>query len=177
MRIEFLHIHKKHQQMKMKYVGPCALPIHPTTNWWRMRGHKSFIEFDHIPSPLVLERIVKSLTFPPSQGSSNDLNLWSGSDTTCQIVCLTDPSNNQLMKDEGAQIFYSIQSQTKPIGIGVNCEIPHGLWMFGSGTQTISHGSADANTRRKLCKSTTGVTSVQCLQYIEPVTIMTRVWK
>ena len=43
-------------------VGPCALPIHPTTNWWRMRGHKSFIAFDRRPSPLVLERIVKSLT-------------------------------------------------------------------------------------------------------------------
>ena len=43
-------------------VGPCALPIHPTTNWWRMRGHKSFIVFDRKPSPLVLKRIVKSLT-------------------------------------------------------------------------------------------------------------------
>ena len=43
-------------------VGPCALPIHPMTNWWRMRGHKSFIAFDHRPSPLVLEWIVKSLT-------------------------------------------------------------------------------------------------------------------
>ena len=40
-------------------VGPCALLIHPTTNWWRMRGHKSFIAFDHRPSPLVLEQIVK----------------------------------------------------------------------------------------------------------------------
>ena len=27
-----------------------------------MRGHKSFIAFDHRPNPLVLERIVKSLT-------------------------------------------------------------------------------------------------------------------
>ena len=45
----------------------------------------------------------------------------------CQTVCLTDPSNNQLVKDEGAQIFYSIRSQTKPIGIGVNCEIPHNV--------------------------------------------------
>ena len=27
-----------------------------------MRGHKSFIAFDRKPSPLVLERIVKSLT-------------------------------------------------------------------------------------------------------------------
>ena len=43
----------------------------------------------------------------------------------CQTVCRTDPSNNQLVKDEGAQIFYSIRSQTKPFGIGVNCEIPH----------------------------------------------------
>ena len=40
-------------------------------------------------------------------------------------MCLTDLSNNQLVKDEGAQIFYSIQSQTKPIGIRANCEIPH----------------------------------------------------
>ena len=32
------------------------------TNWWRMRGHKSFIAFDRRPSPLVLEWIVKSLT-------------------------------------------------------------------------------------------------------------------
>ena len=40
-------------------------------------------------------------------------------------VCLIDPSNDQLVKDEGAQIFYSIRSQTKPIGIGANCEIPH----------------------------------------------------
>ena len=46
-------------------------------------------------------------------------------DTTCQTVCLTDPSNDQLVKDEGAQIFYSIWLQTKPIGIGANCEIPH----------------------------------------------------
>ena len=42
-----------------KTVGPCALPIHPMTNWWRMRGHKSFIAFDRRPSPLVLEQIVK----------------------------------------------------------------------------------------------------------------------
>ena len=40
-------------------------------------------------------------------------------------MCLTDPSNDQLVKGEGAQIFYSIRSQTKPIGIGANCEIPH----------------------------------------------------
>ena len=32
---------------------------------------------------------------------------------------------HQLVKDKGAQIFYNIQSQTKPIGIGANCEIPH----------------------------------------------------
>ena len=40
-------------------------------------------------------------------------------------MCLTDPSNDQLVKDEGAQIFFSIQSQTKPIGIKANYEIPH----------------------------------------------------
>ena len=43
----------------------------------------------------------------------------------CRTVCLTDPSNDQLVKDEGAQIFYSVRSQTKLIGIGANCEIPH----------------------------------------------------
>ena len=64
----------------------------------------------------------KSLTIPPSQCGSNDSNLWPGSDTICQIVCLTDPSNDQLVKDEGAQIFYSIRSQTKPISSGANCE-------------------------------------------------------
>ena len=85
------------------------------------------IVFDRRPSPLVLERIVKSLTIPPSQCVSNDSNLSSGSDTTCRTVCLTDPSNNQLVKDEGTQIFYHIRSQTKPIGIGVNCEIPHNV--------------------------------------------------
>ena len=90
-----------------------------------MRRHKSFIAFNRKPSPLVLEWIVKSLTIPPSQCGSNDSNLWPVSDTTCRTVCLTDPSNDQLVKDEGAQIFYSIQSQTKPIGIGANCEIPH----------------------------------------------------
>ena len=95
---------------KFDIVGPCALPIHPITNWWRMRGYKSFIAFDHRPSPLVLEWIVKSLTIPPSQCGSNNSNLWSGSDTTCRTVCLTDPSNDQLVKDEGAQIFYSIRS-------------------------------------------------------------------
>ena len=42
-----------------------------------------------------------------------------------RTVCFTDLSNHQLVKDEGAQIFYSIQSQTKPIGIGANYEIPH----------------------------------------------------
>ena len=47
------------------------------------------------------------------------------SDITCQTVYFTNPSNDQLVKDEGAQIFYSIQSQTKPIDIGANCEIPH----------------------------------------------------
>ena len=108
-------------------VGPCALPIHLTTNWWRMRGYKSFIAFDHRPSPLVLERIVKSLTIPPSQCVSNNSNLSSGSNTTCQTVCLSDPSNNQLVKDERTQIFYHIRSQTKPIGIGANCEIPHNV--------------------------------------------------
>ena len=48
-----------------------------------------------------------------------------GSDTTYQTMCLTNPSKDQLVEDEGAQIFYSIQSQTKPIGIGANCEISH----------------------------------------------------
>ena len=42
-----------------------------------------------------------------------------------RTVCLTDLSNDQLVKNKGAQIFYSIRSQTKNIGIGVNCEIPH----------------------------------------------------
>ena len=64
----------------------------------------------------------------PSQYGSNDSNLWSGSDTTCQTVGLTNPSNVQLVKDEGAQIFYSIRSQTKFIGIGANCEIPHNFY-------------------------------------------------
>ena len=27
----------------------------------------------------------------------------------CRTVCLTNPSNDQLVKDEGAQIFYSIR--------------------------------------------------------------------
>ena len=45
--------------------------------------------------------------------------------TYYRTVCLTDPSNNQLVKDEGAQIFYSIRLQTKPNGIRANCEIPH----------------------------------------------------
>ena len=48
-----------------------------------------------------------------------------GENIKCRTVCLTDPSNDQLVKGEGAQIFYSIRSQTKPIGIGANCEIPH----------------------------------------------------
>ena len=87
--------------------------------------YKSFIAFNRKPSPLVLERIVKSLTIPPSQCGSNDSNLWSSSNTTCRTVCLIDSSNDQLVKDEGTQIFYSIRSQTKPIGIGANCEIPH----------------------------------------------------
>ena len=106
-------------------VEPCALPIHPTTNWWRMRGHKSFIAFDRRPSPLVLKWIVKSLIIPPSQYGATDSNLWPGSNTTCRTVCLIDPSNDQLVKNKGTQIFYSIRSQTKPIGIGANCEIPH----------------------------------------------------
>ena len=42
-------------------VGPCPLPIHPMINWWKMRGHKSFIAFNCRPSPLVLEWIVKIL--------------------------------------------------------------------------------------------------------------------
>ena len=91
------------------------------------RGHKSFIVFDRRPSPLGVERIMKSLTIPPSQCDFSDSNLWLGFDTTCRTVCLTNPSNDQLVKDEGAQIFYSIRSQTKPIGIGANCEIPHNL--------------------------------------------------
>ena len=40
-------------------------------------------------------------------------------------MCLTDPSDDQLVKDEGAQIFYSIWLQTKPISIEANCETPH----------------------------------------------------
>ena len=65
-------------------------------------------------------------------------------DTTCQTVCLTDPSNDQLVKDEGAQIFYSIQSQTKPIGIGTNCENPsqkHIPIKHLGGIQTLMHFS------------------------------------
>ena len=46
-------------QALIPLIGPCALPIHPMTNWWRMKGHKSFLTFDHRPSALVLERIVK----------------------------------------------------------------------------------------------------------------------
>ena len=48
-------------------------------------------------------------------------------------MCLTDPSNDQLVKDERAQIFYSIRSQTKPIGIGANCENP---------SQSLPHNAA-----------------------------------
>ena len=114
-----------YDQVLIPLVRLCALPIHLMTNWWRMRGHKSFIAFSHRLSPLVLERIMKSLTIPPLQCGSNDLNLWLDSDTTCRTMCLTDPSNDQLVKDERAQIFYSIQTQTKLIGIGANCEIPH----------------------------------------------------
>ena len=40
-------------------------------------------------------------------------------------MCLIDPSNDQLVKNEEAQIFYNIRSQTKPISIGANYEIPH----------------------------------------------------
>ena len=56
--------------------------------------------------------------FPSSQPNESRV-------CACRTVCLTDPSNDQLVKDEGAQIFYSIRSQTKSIGIGANCEIPH----------------------------------------------------
>ena len=118
-------IFKNINKVGIGVVRSCALPIHPTTNWWRMRGHTFFIAFDRRPSPLVLERIVKSLTIPPSQCDSNDLNLWPGSDTICRTVCFTDPSNDQLVKDEGAHIFYSICSQTKSIDIGAYCEIPY----------------------------------------------------
>ena len=55
-------------------VGPCALPIHPTTNWWRMRRHKSFIAFDRRSSPLLLEQIVKSLTMAIMM--MKVINLW-----------------------------------------------------------------------------------------------------
>ena len=57
-------------------------------------------------------------TFPSSQPNESRV-------CACRTVCLTDPSNDQLVKDEGAQIFYSIRSQTKSIGIGAKCEIPH----------------------------------------------------
>ena len=43
----------------------------------------------------------------------------------CRTMCLTNSSNDQLVKDEGAQIFYNIRLQTKSLGIGANCEIPH----------------------------------------------------
>ena len=92
-------------------------------------GVQIFYSIRSQTKPLVLERIVKSLTIPPSQCSFNDLNLWPVSDTICRIVCLTDSSNDQLVKDEGAQIFYSIRSQTKPIGIEANCEIFHNIWV------------------------------------------------
>ena len=45
--------------------------------------------------------------------------------SSCRIVCFTNPSKHQLVKNERAQIFYSIRLQTNPIGIGANCEIPH----------------------------------------------------
>ena len=58
-------------------VGLCALLIHPTTNWWRMRGHKSFIAFDCKPSPSVLERIVKiPHKFGPSRNISWPCHWW-----------------------------------------------------------------------------------------------------
>ena len=76
-----------------------------------------------------------------------------GSNTICQTVCLTDPSNNQLVKDEEVQIFYSIRSQTKPIGIGVNCEIPHNA---APTTRTYNLGSnttsREINTLRSFLK-------------------------
>ena len=37
------------------------------------------------------------------------------SDTTCQTVCLTDPSNDQLVKDEGAQIFIAFDRRPSPL--------------------------------------------------------------
>ena len=74
-----------------------------------MRGQKSFIAFNCRPSPLVLERIVKSLTIPPSQCSSNDSNLWPSSDTTYRTTCLTNPSNDQLVSEPGHR-FESLES-------------------------------------------------------------------
>ena len=50
-----------YDQALIPLLKPCALLIHPTTNW-RIMGHKSFIAFNRRPSSLVLERIVKSLT-------------------------------------------------------------------------------------------------------------------
>ena len=64
-------------------------------------------------------------------GNDTWVNTWDVLMTPCcRTICLTDPSNNQSVKDEGAQIFYSIQLQTKPIGIGANYEnlsqsLPH----------------------------------------------------
>ena len=80
----------------------------------------------------------------PSQSLPHNAAPTTRTYTTCRTVCLTDPSNDQLVKDEGAQIFYSIRSQTKLIGIGTNCENPsqkHIPIKHLGGIQTLMHFS------------------------------------
>ena len=72
---------RTYDQALIPLVGPCALPIHPTTNWWRMKGHKSFIAFDRKLSPLVFERIVKSLTILFAISLNTRIYWW-----TCHLL-------------------------------------------------------------------------------------------
>ena len=110
-----LHVHVHKNLASHHYLAPLAIFL-----CW---------DFFFSPSPGSLCVGCLRLSLFPLGGTMNTSphlpHTIMGSNTICQTVCLTDPSNNQLVKDEEVQIFYSIRSQTKPIGIGVNCEIPH----------------------------------------------------
>ena len=111
------------------FVGPCALPIHPTTNWWRMREHKSFIAFDRRPSPLVLERIMKSLIIPPSQCGSNNLNLWPSSDTNWMLENVLKHKSclDPLIKCEWINKQTTLSHVQYNMNVQIVCKTP---WMF-----------------------------------------------
>ena len=85
-------------------------------------GSQIFYSIRSQTKPMVLEWIVKSLTMR-LQWLEPMTGLWYHLSNCIPYRSIQRP----IGEGWGVWIFYNIRSQTKPIGIGANCEIPHNI--------------------------------------------------